>query len=59
MAEEVKSYLFGRVGGWLEIWRLNLISTQDVIEVEVGVELSNNLYLMNKKIAIQDISHPC
>ena len=27
--------LFGRVGGWLEIWRVKLISTQVVVEVEV------------------------
>ena len=26
-------------GGWLEIWRIKLISTQVVVEVEVGVEL--------------------
>ena len=34
----VISYFFGRVGlvgGWLEIWRLKLISTQVVVEVEV------------------------
>ena len=30
----VISYFFGRVG-WLEIWRLKLISTQVVVEVEV------------------------
>ena len=29
----------GRLGGWVEIWRLNL--TQVVVEVEVGVELGN------------------
>ena len=28
-------------GGWLEIWRVKLISTQVVVEVEVGVELCN------------------
>ena len=28
-------------GGWLEIWGLKLISTQVVVEVEVGVELGN------------------
>ena len=27
--------------GWLEISRLKLISTQVVVEVEVGVELGN------------------
>ena len=31
------------MGGWLEIWRLKLISTQVVVEVEVGVELGNDL----------------
>ena len=31
----------GWVGGWLEIWRVQLISTQVVVEVEVGVELGN------------------
>ena len=29
------------VGGWLEIWRVKLISTQVVVEVEVRVELGN------------------
>ena len=29
----------GWLGGWLEIWRLRLISTQVVVEVEVRVEL--------------------
>ena len=29
------------MGGWLEKWGLKLISTQVVVEVEVGVELSN------------------
>ena len=33
----------GWLGGWLEIWRLRLISTQVVVEVEVGVELGNTL----------------
>ena len=33
-----------RVGGWLEIWREKLISTQFV--VEVGVELGNK-YILN------------
>ena len=31
----------GGVGGWFEIWRVKLISTQVVVEVEVGVELGN------------------
>ena len=29
------------MGGWLEKWGLKLISTQVVVEVEVGVELGN------------------
>ena len=29
------------MGGWLEIWGVKLISTQVVVEVEVGVELGN------------------
>ena len=29
------AYFFGRVDGWLEIWRVNLISTQVVVEVEI------------------------
>ena len=43
----VFKYFFGGVGGvvgwvgWLEKWGLKLISTQDVVEVEVGVELGN------------------
>ena len=32
------------VGWWLEIWRLRLISTQVVVEVEVGVELGKMLF---------------
>ena len=32
----------GGVGGWLEIWRVKLTSTQVVLEVEVGVELGNH-----------------
>ena len=31
----------GWLGGWLEIWGVKLISTQVVVEVEVGVELGN------------------
>ena len=31
-------------GGWLEIWREKLISTQVVVEVEVGVELGNIMH---------------
>ena len=48
----VISYFFGRVG-WLEIWRLKLISTQVVVEVEVGVELANILKILqgNKKLS--------
>ena len=29
------AYFFGRVGGWLEIWGVKLISTQVVVEFEV------------------------
>ena len=29
------AYFFGQVGGWVEIWRVKLISTQVVVEVEV------------------------
>ena len=35
--------LLFRSSGWLEIWRLKLISTQVVVEVEVWVELGNYL----------------
>ena len=35
----------GWVGGWLEIWRVKLISTQVIVEVEVGVELGNMKFL--------------
>ena len=31
------------MGGWLEIWRVKLISTQVVVEVEVGVELGKSM----------------
>ena len=37
------TFLVG-LGGWLEIWRLKLISTQVLVEVEVGVELDNKYY---------------
>ena len=30
--------------GWLEKWGLKLISTQVVVEVEVGVELGNKSF---------------
>ena len=33
--------LLFRSGGWLEIWRIKPISTQIVVEDEVGVELGN------------------
>ena len=33
--------LLFRLGGWLEIWRVKLISTQVVVVVEVGVEFGN------------------
>ena len=32
----------GGLVGWLEKWGLKLISTQAVVEVEVGVELGNS-----------------
>ena len=38
-------YFFGRVcgmGGWLEIRKVKLISTQVLVFVEVGVELGNS-----------------
>ena len=31
-------YFFGRMGGWLENWRVMLISAFNLIEVEVEVE---------------------
>ena len=34
----------GWVGGWLEQLGIKLISTQVVVEVEVGVELGNKIY---------------
>ena len=34
--------VLGATGGWVEKWGLKLISTQVVVEVEVGVELGNN-----------------
>ena len=30
------------MGGWLDYWRIKLISTQVLVEVEVGVELGND-----------------
>ena len=37
------------LGGWLEKWGFKLISTQVVVEVEVGVELGNSsLHLIIK-----------
>ena len=33
------TFSVGWVGGWLECWRVKLISSQVVVEVEVGVEL--------------------
>ena len=35
--------LLFRSGGWLEIFRVKLISTQVVVEVEVRVELGNSV----------------
>ena len=37
----VFKYFFVWVDGWLEKWGFKLISTQVVVEVEVGVELGN------------------
>ena len=36
------TFSVGWDGGWLEIWRVKLISTQVVVEVEVRVELGKN-----------------
>ena len=33
---------WGGLGGWLEIWRVKLISTQVLVLVEVRVELGNS-----------------
>ena len=45
------------MGGWLEKWGFKLISTQVVVEVEVGVELGNihfhTLEFTLKKTCIQ------
>ena len=38
------TFSVGWVGGWLEIWRVKLISTQVVVEVEVGVELGKKVF---------------
>ena len=41
-----KYFFGGGVGwvGWLEKWGLKLISTQVVVEVDVGVELGNKAF---------------
>ena len=46
----VFKYFFDGVVGWLETWGLKLISTQVVVEVEVGVELGNKLGLSCVKL---------
>ena len=52
------------MGGWLEKWGLKLISTQVVVEVEVGVEFDyfvpsnsdvpKNIYLNPIVVRVQD-----
>ena len=44
-------WMGGWVGGWLEKWGLKLISTQVVVEVEVGVELGNFILKQLKAFA--------
>ena len=39
-------------GGWLEIWGVKLISTQVVVEVEVGVELGKSFNMNDIMIAL-------
>ena len=39
----------GRVEGWLEKWGLKLISTQVVVEVEVGVELGKSVNCVSRQ----------
>ena len=46
----------GWVAGWLEIWRVKLISTQVVVEVEVGVELGNIILILNTKSGHESIN---
>ena len=51
----MKSHLtfsVGWVGGWLEIWRVKLISTQVLGLVEVGVELGNSIGRLHCSIYI-------
>ena len=45
---DLKFYFFGRVGGWLEIWRVKLISTQVLVLVEVWVELGKIAKLIDE-----------
>ena len=40
------------MAGWLEIWRVKLISTQVAVEVKVGVESGNILYSITVHIII-------
>ena len=44
------------MGGWLEIWRVKLISTQVIVEVEVGMELGKNNLLTMKQIGLVEFS---
>ena len=44
------------VGGWLEIWRVKLISSQVIVEVEVGMELGKNNLLTMKQIGLVEFS---
>ena len=44
------------MGGWLEIWRVKLISTQVIVEVEVGMELGKNNLLIMKQIGLVEFS---
>ena len=40
------------MGGWVEIWGVKLISTQVVVEVEVGVELGKSFNMNDIMIAL-------
>ena len=70
---ELTTFAVGWLGGWLENWRVMLISTQIVVEIEIGVELGNktvkiilNCYnlgwVRNKRLTVGGMkltSHPC
>ena len=46
------------MAGWLEKWGLELISTQVVVEVEVGVELGNKASIsvpMSKTLSVKSL----